>query len=112
MPSIALATESSYRKQSLKNVPLWEPCQPAEAHHWLEIDGQQDDLTARYAIRPILAIKIPSGLARDPHPEVVAGLELNAGIKVLMDQGLSQAEVARQLGVARQTVSNHLKRRK
>nr|WP_237141796.1 helix-turn-helix domain-containing protein [Pseudomonas fluorescens] len=29
-----------------------------------------------------------------------------------MDQGLSQAEVARQLGVARQTVSNHLKRRK
>lgn len=53
MPSIALATESSYRKQSLKNVPLWEPCQPAEAHHWLEIDGQQDDLTARYAIRPI-----------------------------------------------------------
>lgn len=60
----------------------------------------------------LLAIKIPSGLARDPHPEVVAGLELNARIKVLMDQGLSQAEVARQLGVARQTVSNHLKRRK
>lgn len=59
----------------------------------------------------LLATKIPSGLAKDPHPEVVAGLELNGRIKALMDQGLSQAEVARQLGVARQTVSNHLKRR-
>nr|WP_256588162.1 helix-turn-helix domain-containing protein [Pseudomonas sp. LG1D9] len=28
-----------------------------------------------------------------------------------MDQGLTQVEVARRLGVARRTVSNHLKRK-
>ncbi|WP_327183120.1 helix-turn-helix domain-containing protein [Pseudomonas frederiksbergensis] len=59
----------------------------------------------------LLRSKIPSGITKDPHPEVVAGLELHAQIIELMGQGLTQAEVARQLGVARQTVSNHLKRK-
>ncbi|WP_016972312.1 helix-turn-helix domain-containing protein [Pseudomonas tolaasii] len=59
----------------------------------------------------LLTSRIPSGITKDPHPEVVAGMELHAQIIELMDQGLTQAEVARRLGVARQTVSNHLKRK-
>ena len=59
----------------------------------------------------LLGSKIPSGITKDPHPEVVAGMELHAQIIELMDQGLTQAEVARRLGIARQTVSNHLKRK-
>ncbi|MBH3469962.1 helix-turn-helix domain-containing protein [Pseudomonas putida] len=59
----------------------------------------------------LLTSKIPAEITKDPHPEVVAGLELHAQILELMDQGLSQAEVARRLGIARQTVSNHLKRK-
>ena len=71
-----------------------------------------EHLLGDLSAKGLLVTKIPSELVKDPHPEVVAGLELNARIKVLMDQGLSQAEVARRLGIARQTVSNHLKRRK
>lgn len=59
----------------------------------------------------LLTSKIPSGIAKIPHPEVVAGMDLHAQIIGLMDQGLTQAEVARLLGIARQTVSNHLKRK-
>lgn len=68
-------------------------------HHLLGDLSDQDLLTS----------KIPSEITKDPHPEVVAGLELHAQILELMDQGLTQAEVARRLGIARQTVSNHLK---
>ena len=71
-----------------------------------------EHLLGDLSAKGLLVTKIPSELVKDPHPEVVAGVELNARIKVLMDQGLSQAEVARRLGIARQTVSNHLKRRK
>lgn len=60
----------------------------------------------------LLTSRIPSGITKDPHPEVVAGMELHAQIIELMDQGLTQSEVARRLGIARQTVSNHLKQRK
>ncbi|THF34435.1 helix-turn-helix domain-containing protein [Pseudomonas atacamensis] len=66
-----------------------------------------EDLSAQ----DLLASKIASGITKDPHPEVIAGMELHSQIIELMDQGLTQAEVARKLGVARQTVSNHLKRK-
>lgn len=69
-------------------------------HLWGDLSDQE-----------LLGSKIPSGITKDPHPEVVAGMELHAQIVELMDQGLTQAEVARRLGVARQTVSNHLKRK-
>lgn len=71
-----------------------------------------DHLLADLSDQDLLMSKIPSEITKDPHPEVVAGLELHAQIIELMDQGLTQAEVARRLGVARQTVSNHLKRKK
>lgn len=54
--------------------------------------------------------KIPSLPPESPHPVTVAAEELRVRIRDLMAEGLSQAEVARRLGVARQTVSNHLKK--
>jgi transcriptional regulator with XRE-family HTH domain len=54
--------------------------------------------------------KIPSLPPESRHPVTVAAEELRARIRELVDQGLSQAEVARRLGIARQTVSNHLKK--
>lgn len=58
----------------------------------------------------LMESKIPSLPPDTPHPVTVAAEELRARIKALIDEGLSQAEVARRLGVARQTVSNHLKK--
>ncbi|KZL39463.1 hypothetical protein VT47_09830 [Pseudomonas syringae pv. syringae] len=58
----------------------------------------------------LMESKIPSLPPDAPHPVTVAAEELRARIKELIDEGLSQAEVARRLGVARQTVSNHLKK--
>lgn len=68
-------------------------------------------LLGEFSELDLLTSKIPAEITKDPHPEVVAGLELYAQNIELMDQGLSQAEVARWLGIARQTVSNHLKRK-
>ncbi|SEJ77416.1 helix-turn-helix domain-containing protein [Pseudomonas sp. NFR16] len=70
------------------------------------VDHLLDDLTATDLMRS----KIPSLPPEIPHPIIAAAEELRARIKELIDQGLSQAEVARRLGVARQTVSNHLKK--
>jgi transcriptional regulator with XRE-family HTH domain len=57
-----------------------------------------------------LGSEIPALPSKKPHPIVAASLELREQIKELVDQGYSQAEVARRLGVSRQTVSNRLKK--
>jgi len=54
--------------------------------------------------------EIPALPSKKPHPIVAASLELREQIKELVDQGYSQAEVARRLGISRQTVSNRLKK--
>ncbi|MGE8439229.1 MAG: helix-turn-helix domain-containing protein [Pseudomonas palmensis] len=56
-----------------------------------------------------LGSEIPALPSKKPHPIVAASLELREQIKGLVDQGYSQAEVARKLGISRQTVSNRLK---
>lgn len=58
----------------------------------------------------LLQCEIPPLPSKAIHPVTAAAEELRAKIKDLAAQGLSQAEVARQLGVSRQTVSNHLKK--
>lgn len=57
-----------------------------------------------------LASEIPSQPQNSPHPVTAAADALRSQIKDLMHQGLSQAEVARRLGVSRQTISAHVKK--
>ncbi|HDS1692664.1 MULTISPECIES: helix-turn-helix domain-containing protein [Pseudomonas] len=58
----------------------------------------------------LLCSEIPALPSKKPHPIVAASLELREQIKELVDLGYSQAEVARQLGISRQTVSNRMKK--
>nr|WP_175586355.1 helix-turn-helix domain-containing protein [Pseudomonas sp. CM27] len=58
----------------------------------------------------LLCSEIPALPSKKPHPNVAASLELREQIKELVDQGYSKAEVARKLGISRQTVSNRLKK--
>lgn len=71
------------------------------------VDHLLGDLTST----GLMESTIPSLPAEAPHPVTVAAEELRVRIRDLMAEGLSQAEVARRLGVARQTVSNHLKKK-
>lgn len=70
------------------------------------LDHLQGDLTANELIES----QIPTPQSKAPHPVAVAAQEMRARIRELVDQGLTQADVARRLGVSRQTVSNHLKK--
>lgn len=47
--------KGQYRKITLKNVPLWEPCGPADATEWISPDTYPDapSLDEPYPIRPI-----------------------------------------------------------
>lgn len=60
----------------------------------------------------LLDSEIPSLPSKRTHPISAAAEQLHAQIKVLVAKGLSPSEIARRLGVARQTVSNHLKKMK
>ncbi|MFS0827258.1 MULTISPECIES: transcriptional regulator [Pseudomonas] len=58
----------------------------------------------------LLECEVPSLPPKTSHPVATASEELRAQVKALIAQGLSQAEVARRLGVSRQAVSSHLKK--
>ena len=70
------------------------------------LDHLQNDLNAN----GLLSDMIPSLSKKVEHPVVAAAGKLREQIKKLIAEGLSQAEIARQLGVSRQTVSNHVKK--
>ncbi|WP_122439452.1 transcriptional regulator [Pseudomonas viridiflava] len=70
------------------------------------VDHLLGDLTSN----GLMESRIPSLPHKASHPVKVAAEKLRVRIRELMAAGLSQAEVARRLGVARQTVSNHLKK--
>lgn len=69
-----------------------------------------DHLKGDLGANGLLASEIPSQPVQTSHPVAAAAEVLRGRIMELIDQGLSQAEVARRLGVTRQTVSNHLKK--
>jgi transcriptional regulator with XRE-family HTH domain len=67
----------------------------------------QDDLESSN----LLDTKIPPTPVQAVHPVVAEAAELKRKIIELMDEGYSQAEVARRLEVSRSTVTKHLKDR-
>lgn len=69
-----------------------------------------DQLAGDLGANGLLASEIPSQPVETSHPVTAAAEVLRGRIRELMDQGLSQAEVARRLGVSRQAVSHHLKK--
>lgn len=68
-----------------------------------------DHLAGDLGANGLLASEIPSLPVQTSHPVAAAAEVLRDRIRELMDQGLSQTEVARRLGISRQTVSNHMK---
>lgn len=68
----------------------------------------QDDLESSN----LLDAKIPSSPAQTVHPVVAEAAELKRKIIELMDEGHSQAEVARRLDISKSTVTKHLKKGK
>lgn len=69
-----------------------------------------EHLASDLSTNGLLASEIPPQPADAPHPVAAAARELNVKIKELIDQGLSQAEIARRLGVSRQAISKHVKK--
>ena len=69
-----------------------------------------DQLVKDLELTGLLGNEVPALPSKKAHPVVTASLELREQIKKLIDQGLTQAEVARKLGISRQTVSNRLKK--
>ncbi|MEX5502264.1 helix-turn-helix domain-containing protein [Pseudomonas putida] len=57
----------------------------------------------------LLTCEIPSQPSKAPHPGIAAAQVLRAQIKELTDQGLAPVEVAKRLGVSRQSVAYHIK---
>lgn len=69
-----------------------------------------EHLASDLSANGLLTSEIPSQPVDAPHPVAAAARELNVEIKELIDQGLSQAEIARLLGVSRQAISKHVKK--
>jgi transcriptional regulator with XRE-family HTH domain len=68
------------------------------------------DLLDNLTINSLLDCEVPSLPLKTNPPVTTASEELRVQIGALIAQGLSQAEVARRLGVSRQAVSSHLKK--
>lgn len=58
----------------------------------------------------LLDANVPAQPRTIPHPVDVNAAATNSKIKELMAQGLNQAEVARRLGISRQSVSRHVRK--
>jgi hypothetical protein len=53
MPAHSPLESPCYRKVGLKNVKLWEPCEPSEASEWMQIPALDDDLDKSFPIKKI-----------------------------------------------------------
>ncbi|MFJ3366868.1 sigma factor-like helix-turn-helix DNA-binding protein [Pseudomonas sp. NPDC086251] len=55
----------------------------------------------------LLQASIPLEIEEKPHPRVTAAAKMREAVQALKVQGLSQAEIARELGMAKTTVQRH-----
>ncbi|WP_235662105.1 winged helix-turn-helix transcriptional regulator [Pseudomonas savastanoi] len=69
-----------------------------------------DQLAGDLRTNGLLTSEIPSLPVQTSHPVAAESEALRERIRELIDQGLSQAEVARRLRVTRQAVSKHIKK--
>lgn len=68
------------------------------------------NLAEDLAAAELLDVDLPDKPSDSPHPVVSQAQELKVRILELAAQGLSQAEIARRLGVSRVTVGKHLRK--
>jgi len=78
--------------------------------------GAQDALSAGDVLKiaekdlqdmALLQASIPLEIEETPHPRVTAAAKMREEVQALKEQGLSQAEIARELGMAKTTVQRH-----
>jgi transcriptional regulator with XRE-family HTH domain len=55
----------------------------------------------------LLEVSIPVEMEVSPHPRVIAAAKMREEVQSLKQLGLSQAEIARKLGMAKTTVQRH-----
>lgn len=58
----------------------------------------------------LLRVSIPVEIEQPVHPRITAAAQAREAVRVLKEQGLSRAEVAIQLGMAKTTVQRHWNR--
>lgn len=78
--------------------------------------GAQDELNAADVLKiaekdlqemALLQASIPLEIEQTPHPRVTAAAKMREAVQVLKEKGFSQAEIARELGMAKTTVQRH-----
>lgn len=55
----------------------------------------------------LLKDSIPLEIEKTPHPRIIAAAKMRESVQALKEKGLSQAEIARELGMAKTTVQRH-----
>lgn len=78
--------------------------------------GAQDELSAADVLKiaekdlqemALLQASIPLEIEQTPHPRVTAAAKMREAVQALKEKGFSQAEIARELGMAKTTVQRH-----
>ncbi|WLG46385.1 helix-turn-helix domain-containing protein [Pseudomonas sp. FP1740] len=78
--------------------------------------GAQDEMSAADVLKiaekdlqvmALLQASIPLVIEEKPHPRVIAAAKMREAVQALKEKGLSQAEIARELGMAKTTVQRH-----
>lgn len=78
--------------------------------------GAQDELSAGDVLKiaekdlldmALLQDSIPLEIEETPHPRITAAAKMREEVQALKEQGFSQAEIARELGMAKTTVQRH-----
>lgn len=78
--------------------------------------GMQDELSADDVLKiaekdlkslALLKVSIPLEFEEKPHPRITVAAKMREEVQALKEQGFSQAEIVRELGMAKTTVQRH-----